>query len=130
MHKTNRTEQIGSKVSPEIKAEIIRKNKLGWNFAEWLEMAFKKDFMVKQSIEDNVKWLQDKLKESHDALDRIKVKEEDEKRLSLDAREIHCLRQAAEFSTLRKQHECFISLSGRNDLNFKEFVKIRNKYIQ
>lgn len=130
--KTNRTEGIFLKVSPEVKAEITRRQKLkGFNLSAEFDFFFRRNFMVKEFLEEEKFELEEKLLLVNGSLERIYEQEHEEARLTLTALELDKLRKMiTKFNTIDSQYQAFITIcETKKDLTKKDFKFIRKKYI-
>jgi len=128
--KTNRTVNLCIKVSPDIKAEIARKKRLGFNLSSEFEKWYMTSYMVKQLLEDKKKILEDNLKIVDEGLSRISKQEEIEQYLSLSPNELTKFRSAIQrFKLPDSQFGAFISICDtRKKITKKDFLKLKQKY--
>jgi hypothetical protein len=126
--RTNRTEGVYLKVSPEVKADIRRKIKLGFNLSEEVEMWYRRKYMIKQEIEEQIFLHKQKLSEYETALDKIETEEAEEKRLTLDANTLYILKDTCAKFKAKDQFVVFQERT-KSSYNEKDFKLLKKKYL-
>jgi len=127
--KTNRTEGVYIKVNPEIKADISRRVKLGFNLSKEFEKFYTSNYMIQQELEKKIHEHKEILKILETSLAEIDERNRIEAELSLSAVEIIKLRDVVtKFNKLESQRDAFNSLTNKN-MNKKKFGLVREKYV-
>jgi len=127
--KTNRSIPACIKVRPEVKADIERKTKLGFNFSEWVDLTYATQFMVKEEIESKKAKLEKELAMCNDSLGRISEQEQFEASITLNHVEIDKLRNAVnKFKTLKSQFGVFVYETKR-EVTQEQFKEMKKKYM-
>ena len=127
--RTNRTEPVNLKVSPEVRADIRRKIKLGLNLSEEIEMWYRKKYMVKQEIEEQIFKHKQKLDDFECALARIEYEEVEEKRITLDSQTLYIFKDTCmKFNKTKDQLVVFQERTQQQH-SLQDFRKLKNKYL-
>lgn len=128
--KTNRTEGIFIKVTPEIKKDIERRQKIGLNLSSWFCTEYEDTFMTKEKILDKIGKLRDELGMYEFALADLNKEEARVKKLTLKGKELMELKDAIEkFRREEDQFSIFKMVTKREELSIDEFRKLKVKYI-
>lgn len=129
---TGRTSQILLRVRPEIKADINRMSKLGFNVADAFEQWYLRNYLGKQYLQEKKKELENHLSLIDERLKKVEDKERKEVRLSLSAGDISKLKRAIEFKQLNSQYSAFVTICSeeKKDISLDEFKKLKQKYIR